>query len=269
MSPGFIDAHNHLQDDSLKPHLGGVLADLKSAGIARAVVNGTAENDWDAVSELARAHPWIVPSYGLHPWFLKTRTPQWRDRLEQTLRRSPGCAIGEIGLDRWIPDFDIADQQTVYAGQLRLAAALELPVTVHCLQAWGLLWDSMRDEPPPPRGFLLHAYGGPVEMIELFARRGGYFSFSGSFLDARKAGRREAFRQVPPERLLVETDAPAMPLPAELRRWTLPDSPEGKPVNHPANLGVVYEGLARLRGWSVETLADQVAENFERLFGRK
>lgn len=263
----FIDAHNHLQDDWLKPHLGTVLADLKSVGIAHAVVNGTTEADWDDVTALATAHPWIVPSYGLHPWFLKTRTPHWRNRLEQILRGTPGCAIGEIGLDRWIPDFDLADQQTVFAEQLRLAADLRLPVTVHCLKAWGLLWDAMRAQPVPPRGFLLHAYSGPAEMVEQFARLGAYFSFSGSFLDPRKTERRETFRRIPPERLLVETDAPAMPLPAEQRRWHLPDSPDGKPVNHPANIAVVYEALAQLRGWPLETLATRVAENFRQLFG--
>ena len=267
MAIAFIDAHNHLQDDWLQPHLSKILADLESVGLVRAVVNGTTEADWDRVAALAGTFPWIIPSFGLHPWFLKTRTPEWQTRLKETIQRTPGCAVGEIGLDRWIPGFDLDDQREVFASQLSLAVERNLPVTIHCLKAWGALWDMVRTIPMPRRGFLLHAYGGPLEMVAPLVRSGGYFSFSGYFLNAAKAERREVFRQIPPDRLLVETDAPAMPLPAEHRRWDLPESPEGKPVNHPANIAAVYEGLAELRGWSTETLSVQVAENFHRLFG--
>jgi len=105
-------------------------------------------------------------------------------------------------------------------------------------------------------------------MVDGFARRGAYFSFSGYFLNTGKQAKRETFRAVPVERLLVETDAPAMPLPRERNRFPLPDTPEGRPVNHPANIAAVYEGLAELLGWPPEKLAAQVAENFDRLFGR-
>ena len=114
----------------------------------------------------------------------------------------------------------------------------------------------------------MHAYGGSVEMVKDFVRHGAYFSFSGGFLNPGRAERREVFRQIPDDRLLVETDAPAMPLPKERARWILPESPEGKTINHPANIVAVYEGLAELRGWSVEALSVRVEENFARLFGR-
>ena len=247
------------------PYRAAVLQAVESAGVGWAVVNGTTEADWPAVAALARERPWILPSYGLHPWFLKSRTPEWQTRLAELIENG-SCALGEIGLDRWIQGYDFEEQKEVFTWQLALAAARNVPATIHCLKAWGALWEILREQPVPERGFLLHSYGGPPEMVEGFVRRGAYFSFSGYFLHARKADQREVFRQIPADRLLVETDAPDMPLPPERARYILPNAPNGTPLNHPANIAAVYEGLAEIRSLTPEALAAQVAENFARLF---
>ena len=260
-----FDAHNHLQDEALAPHLESVLPELQRIRLARAVVNGTQEADWDRVTALADANPWVLPSYGLHPWYLKQRSPEWQERLS-TLVKTGGCAIGEIGLDRWREPFDFKDQTEVFQWQLDLATRHNLPVSIHCLKAWGALWDILRTQPIPKCGFLLHAYGGPAEMVEGLVRRGAYFSFSGHFLNARKTAQCEVFRAIPADRLLVETDAPDMPLPSEHTLYSLPNAPDGRPLNHPANLLAVYKGLAEVRGWTMEALTAQMAENFGRLF---
>jgi len=260
----FFDAHNHLQDEGLAPHLAEILAARESLGIAGMVVNGTCEKDWSRVAELAAAHAWIRPSYGVHPWHVDGISPQWRERLAERL--DAGGCVGEIGLDRWKTDRNFDRQLEVFRGQLAEAAQRNAPTTIHCLRAWGALWDVLRESEAPERGLLLHAYGGPVEMVRGFVERGAFFSFSGSFLAAGRERKLEPFRAIPLERLLVETDAPAMPLPAELDRHPLPRSPEGEPVNHPGNLAVAYEGLARLRGMPLAELTDVVAENYTRLF---
>jgi len=261
----WCDAHNHLQDARLPPRLPEILAVLEAQGVEGAVVNGTAEGDWEAVARLARERPWVIPSYGIHPWRIKERREGWEERLRARLEG--GGAVGEIGLDRWVEGYDFEDQTAVFRAQLRMAAERNLPATIHCLRAWGPLWEILRTEAVPESGFLLHAYGGPVEMIAPFAEHGAYFSFNGYFLDARRERKREAFRAVPPERLLVETDAPSMPLPAEWIRYPLPDDDAGEPVNHPGNLGAAYEGLAGVLEMGIEALTARVAENFWRLFG--
>jgi TatD DNase family protein len=132
----------------------------------------------------------------------------------------------------------------------------------------------LRAGPRPARGFLLHSYGGPAEMVAPLAKLGAYFSFPGYFLHERKARQRETFRHVPLDRLLIETDAPDQ-LPPEARNGEcgtrsefhpLTDPSTGKPINHPANLAWVYEGLAEFLGEAPETLAARVEENFRRLF---
>lgn len=269
-APMLYDAHNHLQDEWLTPHRGAIVGALQAIGVGGAVVNGTEEADWEAVAALAVAHPWVVPSYGLHPWHVAGRSPEWMSRLTACLDREAAAGrphgVGEMGLDRWKKPYDFADQQAVFLAQLALAAERNLPATIHCLEAWGALDDLVHRHPVPARGFLLHAYGGPPEMVGRFAVCGAYFSFNGYFLHERKAARREAFRRVPADRLLVETDAPAMPPPPSLTRHTLPPAPDGTALSHPASLADVYAALAALRGISVEALARLVAENFRRLF---
>jgi TatD DNase family protein len=269
MSLPLYDAHNHLQDEWLRPHGATVFADLARLDELRgAVVNGTEESDWNDVATLAREHAWVRPSFGLHPWHVKRRTPRWRDELQRQLDAAGAQAgVGEIGLDRWIPDYDLNDQREVFVQQLRLATARNLPVTIHCLQAWGALDDVLRDEAVPARGILVHAYGGPEEMVGPLAKRGAYFSFNGAHLEPRRTARRAVFQSVPIERLLVETDAPAMCSPSEFSPFTLPPTAEGKPLNHPANLAATYAALADLRGLPVAALAAQIEENFRRLFG--
>ena len=102
-------------------------------------------------------------------------------------------------------------------------------------------------------------------MISVFAKLGAYYSFPGYFLRGAKGRHREAFKEVPPDRLLIETDAPDMQLPSELNEHPLVNK-EGKDVNHPANIRVVYRQLARFLEEPEGQLANRVEENFLRLF---
>lgn len=261
-----LDAHNHLHDARLEPWREAMIAELPTLGLRRAVVNGTREEDWSAVSALAARVPWVHPSFGLHPWHVPKRSDRWREALIAQVDAHPGCAIGEIGLDRWIEGFDIDAQRECFSWQLQLAAERDLAVTIHCLRAWGALEEAIRGCPLPARGFLIHAYGGPQEMVRGFVEKGAYFSFSPSFLHERKAAQRETFRHIPADRLLVETDAPDLGPPPEANPRPMTDI-DDKALNHPANITVAYEALAKIRGYSVEVLAARVAENFLRLFG--
>jgi len=242
-----------------------IMVTARQAGIVRMVVNGSCEEDWPTVLALARRYPEVLPSFGYHPWYIKQRTPDWQEHLVQHLEQHPS-AVGEIGLDRWIKDFDLADQENVFVWQLKLAAERNLAVSIHCLQAWGLLFELLRAGPRPARGFLLHSYGGPKEMVEPLARLGAYFSIPGYFALERKMRQRETFACVPRERLLIETDAPDQGLPPERIEHSLFDPHTRQPIYHPANLAAVYRFAAEVRKEPLETLATQVEENFQKLF---
>ncbi len=275
------DAHNHFHFAALSPHRDRIVADLRLIGLHRAVVNGTCEDEWPLVSALAREHDWIIPSYGLHPWDAGNRSPDWLAALRARLVAEPQSHVGEIGLDRWILDglrpddprlaglrlAPIEEQAEVFAAQLALATELGRAASIHCLRAIGPLHEILRAAKLPARGFLLHAYSGPLELVRPLAELGAYFSYNGYFLRARHEAKSRVFATVPAERLLVETDAPAMELAAPHVRFPLPDAADGTRVNHPANLTATYSALAALRSVPLEELTAQVARNFARLFG--
>ena len=263
----FHDAHNHLQDDRFAGRQAELVAASSAAGVAHMVVNGSCEADWPQVAALAREFPeLIVPSFGYHPWYVGERTPRWQATLVELLDQTPGAVVGEIGLDRWKPGLAYEGQEEVFLAQLRLAAERNLAASIHCLQTWGRLWKLLRNSSRPARGFLLHSYGGPVEMVAPLAKLGAHFSFPGYFMHERKARQRETFKFVPADRLLIETDAPDQLLPDAMNANPLTDPGNGKPLNHPANLPAVYQFVADLRGVPLATLAAQVEENFQRLF---
>jgi TatD DNase family protein len=280
------DAHNHLQDDRFADRRDTLLAEARSAGVRRMVVNGSCEEDWPMVASLADANPdLILPAFGYHPWYVHLKSRGWHETLEGWLASQPEAVLGEIGLDRWILDQSpaararicpslagrepatMAVQEEVFVWQLRLAAERNLPVTIHCLQAWGRLQELLRKHPRPAAGFLLHSFGGPVEMIDAFAKLGAYFSFPGYFAHERKQRQRETFLRVPADRLLIETDAPDQLPPDALITHPLPSEGSDRPLNHPANLPSIQGYVADLLGVPAAEFASRLEANFLRLFG--
>lgn len=260
------DAHLHLQDARLAAVLGELPRVYGRLGVARVVVNGTCPQDWPAVLKLAQNHEFIIPSFGLHPWQVNNAPNDWLEQLKGTidtarsLKRPVG--IGECGLDKWVKDHDLDRQKHAFRLQLELAAERNLPLSIHCLQAWGSLLGMLTAAPPPARGFLLHSYGGPPEMVDPFIQAGAYFSISGYFLREDKSHKLDAFRKVPTERLLIETDAPDMLPPTKLITHKLRDTD----VNHPAHLVRIYEAVSDRLCISLKNLKNTVANNFTRLF---
>ncbi len=308
MSQRLYDAHNHLQDERFGGRQGELIATCAEKGVAAMVVNGICEADWPQVLALARQYgragnslptagvgtsnemdgvvrpTTIIPSFGYHPWYIHERTADWLKTLAHFLDKVPS-AVGEIGLDRWKPGLSYDGQEEVFITQLRLAAERNLPVSIHCLQAWGRIFEILRTEPRPTRGFLLHSYGGSKEMVTPLADLGAYFSLPGYYAHAQKSRQRETFQHVPAERLLIETDAPDQRMPEpqmaeggerreerrsfwqDAKTYPLIDSATGQALNHPANLAAVYAFAAELRGVTDAILAAQVENNFWRLFG--
>ena len=278
------DAHLHFHFDPLVPHHAAIDADLRRIGLQRGVVNGTNEDEWPVIAGLAKKYPWLLPSYGVHPWDCGQRSPDWRGKLRAALAADPRAGVGEIGLDRWIIDgirpgdpriaglriAPLAEQSEVFAAQLALAAEFNRPASIHATQAHGAVLEILRAaQKLPARGFLLHGYGGPRELLAALTDLGGYFSFNVEWLAPRHAARLENFRVIPADRLLVETDAPTKAPAPERNRFPLGQAEDGTAINHPANLVVAYEALAELRGITIESLAAQVEKNFTRLFLRQ
>ena len=253
-----FDSHNHLQ------HFGEpaeIIREMRAAGIGGCTVNGTCEDDWEAVAKLAEEFPGFVrPAFGLHPWHARKRSGKWLQALEGYLDRFPAASVGECGLDGWVSGPSIEEQREVFLPQLAIARERDLPVTIHALKAWEPLFEAFDAEPPPPR-FLMHSFGGSPELVKRLVPLGARFSFSGYFLQPRQAQVVETFRAVPKDRLLIETDAPDMLPPPESISHPLPGE-----KNHPANLGRIAVAFAGHLEMTPESLAAVIAANHAALF---
>jgi TatD DNase family protein len=266
----FYDAHQHFHFDQLTPYRGTIDADLHRNGVRRVVVNATNEEEWPVVAALADDYDWVLPSHGVHPWDSGNRSATWLSGLRARLETDPRAAVGEIGLDRWIIDgikpddpriaglrvAPLDEQAEVFGAQLALAAELNRAASIHCVQAWGALLDVLQKTARPARGFLLHGYPGPAEMISAFTRLGAFYSFNIELTHPRHEGRLENFRAIPADRLLVETDAP----------YLTPVPHRGTP-NRPALVPLVGHAISGLKSEPVDNIATVTWANAATVFG--
>ncbi len=261
----WTDSHNHLQS----PRLGDpapIIAAMRAAGISRCIVNATREDDWKNVANLAASHPdFILPAFGIHPWHAHTARFGWQARLRDLLEKHPHASMGECGLDTWVSEPPLEIQRPIFLDQLRLARDLDRPITLHCLKAWGALFEAFVEAPPPSR-FVMHSFSGSIEIARRLIPMGAYFSFSGYLLHPRKSAVLDVYRQLPPDQILLETDAPDMLPPLEIITHSLPEN-LNHPANHPANLPAIGHALAQALAIHPDDLAELTRENAKRCFG--
>lgn len=263
----WADAHGHLQDPRLAPHLPGVLARARQSGVAILHVNATSESDWPAVRALADAHPGVICSFGIHPWFLQGRSAAWLHNLRAALAARP-AGIGEIGLDGRMGDGLDADREAVFRAQLELSYELALPASLHCRDAWEPMLKILLALPPHPAGLLVHAYSGPADALPALAAKNVHVSFGGTLSRPKNARARENAARVPAGRFLLESDAPDLPP-------TLPDGQaphlvgdDGKILSEPAYVPYVGQILAQIRGTTTADVAAQTTAAAQRLFAK-
>ncbi len=251
----FFDAHCHLQDERYNAAIGEVLERGHRAGVKAFSCCGTLEKDWQAVANLAAADTSVVPSFGLHPWFVMDRSDGWLDILKNKLIDNPLSCCGEIGIDHTCDPSTFTSQESVFIDQLMLAARLGRPVTVHCRKAFGRLLDLLKRQGGVPQGGLVHSYSGPPDLVKPFVELGLSISLSGSltFPNSKRAHASAAL--VPSDRLLIETDSP------DIRPYLCATE-----LNEPTNVIRVAEALSRTRGVSVEEIAALTWENASRVF---
>jgi TatD DNase family protein len=264
-SPGLVDSHIHLTDFEPGTDVDALVAGAIEVGVTHMLCNGTSERDWPIVRRVAEDLLGVIPCFGLHPWFVVRRSSLWLSTLEEYIAENK-CGVGEIGLDRCADVLDKDAQEDAFRCQLDLACKYDRPATIHCVRSWGWLMDVLRSRNELPRRMLIHAYGGPLDLVKELAEMGAYFSFSATVLNDNFKRARAALPAIPAERLLIETDAPNMLPPERFRVCRLPII-NGYESNHPANLAAIADGIAGLLGEPNDVFREHLWSNSREFAG--
>jgi TatD DNase family protein len=258
MPPPLIDTHAHLDDSRFADDLPAVLARAADAGVGRVLTIGIDRATSAAALELARRFPaQLAAAVGIQPnHAAETAEGDWEEIVQ--LAADPRVvAVGETGLDRYWDRAPFPLQEEFFARHLELARESGKPVVIHCREAEA---DTVRvlraafDRHGPVRG-VMHSFSGDAETARACLALGLHLSFAGMATYKNADALRAVARDVPADRLLVETDSPYLaPVPVRGRR------------NEPAFVAHTAARLADVRGVSLADLAEQTTRNARQLF---
>ncbi|ODS70072.1 MAG: DNAase [Acidovorax sp. SCN 68-22] len=261
--PPWIDTHCHLDAREFAADVDAVRARARARGVGHLVIPAVDVHNFAAVAALARRHG---DSYalGIHPLCSAGAGEADLQALEHALDAARGdpalVAVGEIGLDYFVPGLDAAHQEALLRAQLHLARRFDLPVLLHVRRSVDRVLKALRDV--PVAGGIAHAFNGSVQQAERFIALGFKLGFGGTLTFERALQVRRAACAVPPEAIVLETDAPDMP-PHWLYRTAAERALDGaaQARNEPGELPRIAGVLAGLRGETPEQLAAQTARN--------
>lgn len=251
----WTDTHAHLDAPEFDTDRVAMVERVITAGVSQVVIPAVAVGNFDTVRELAHTHG-LSYGLGIHPLC----TPQATDDDLQTLRRALAehrddprlVAIGEIGLDHFVPGLDRARQEHFYSAQLALAREFDLPVLLHVRRSADVLLKHLRRT--PVRG-IAHAFNGSEQQAATFVELGFKLGFGGAMTFDRALQIRRLAAGVPEDAIVLETDSPDIPPHWLYRTAEARQGGGGQGRNDPSELPRIAAVLAELRGWTLEHTA--------------
>ncbi len=255
----YFDSHCHLQEPEIMESLDGVMDRWQDIQGGTIVCCGTREDDWQSVMDIAGRYEMVLPSVGLHPWFVHEASSKWEDTLEKYLVDNGNIVcVGEIGLDLLLKNVNPQYQERFFITQMAMAREQKLPVSLHVRKGWDRFIRILKHMGPLPEGGVIHSYSGSADMVELFEKYGLYISFSGSVTNFRNKKVKKALTAVSLDRLLIETDSPAI-LPVYLDGG-------GQGWNEPGNIFMVALAVSEILQMDLQYLVELTEKNGQTLF---
>lgn len=250
-----IDSHCHFDFAEFDQNRAAIWQHCQALNIKQLIIPGTEPQQWQRAAQIAQQFDGMYSACGLHPYFINNSNQQ---NLQQTMldfiQANPQIiAIGECGLDKHIP-VDEATQQQVFTTQVQLAIELELPLIIHVRDQHNSLLRLLK-QLKPKQGGVIHGFAGSFELAQSYWQLGFYLGIGGVISYPRAQKTRKAVQQMPLESLLLETDAPDMPLCGQSAK-----------SNTPENIIAIAQCLAELKGLSLDAIEQQTTLNAQRLF---
>ena len=258
----WIDTHAHLDAPELAHDVDAVREQARAQGVVHCVLPAVERSNWDSVRLLAHRHG---DSYalGIHPLYTGRAQDEDLELLAHTLQQHRAdprlVAVGEIGLDYFVPGLDAERQQRFYRAQLALARRFDMPVILHVRRSADQLLKVLRQV--KVRGGIAHAFNGSLQQAQAFVALGFKLGFGGAVTYDRALQLRRLATELPLGSLVMETDSPDIP-----PHWlytTAAERAQGQPQgrNTPAELPRIAQVVADLRGMAVADLAQVTTAN--------
>ena len=250
-----FDTHVHLNDDQFDDDLEEVIERARLNGVERVVVVGFDEKTIKRAMELIDTYDFMYAAIGWHPVDAIDLTDSYLDWIEELTAHPKVVAIGEIGLDYHWDKSPKDIQQAVFRRQIQLAKKLDLPIIIHNREATEDVVAILEEEGAAEVGGIMHCFSGSPETAKRCLEMNFYISLGGPVTFKNAVKPKEVAKEVPLDRLLIETDCP----------YLAPHPYRGK-RNEPSYVKLVAEQIAELKGISFEEVARVTTENANRLF---
>lgn len=251
-----IDTHAHLTSPELAAQFAAVLARARAAGVGRIVAIASDAADAEAAQRLATAHADIYSSAGIHPHQAARVVDGDLERVGALWAESKTIAVGEIGLDYFYDFADKPSQQRVFAEQLERAVSANLPLIIHCRDAFDDCIAMLERYGYRGRKVVFHCFTGSRQDAARVAEFGWRISFTGIVTFRRSVELREIAREYPADQLMLETDSP----------YLSPEPVRSIRPNEPAHVAHTARFLARLRNTPEEEFAARTTANARAFF---
>lgn len=253
-----IDSHAHIQAAEFGSEIAQVIQRAEEAGVEKIIVVGgvgdLASNR--AGLELTKTFPRLFATVGMHPHDAKDVNEQDFEELRELTQSSRVVAVGETGLDFYYDHSPRKTQKELFCRFIQMARESRLPIVVHVRDAFPEAIELLRTHGEGQIRGVIHCFTGDSVAAREFLDLGFYLSFSGIITFKNAQPLREVVRDIPLDRMLIETDSPYLaPVPHRGRR------------NEPAFVRFVAEAVAKLKGISIEEVAQATTRNAQDLFG--
>ena len=249
----FIDTHCHFDEPDFDADRTALTQQMQTLGVTDLVFPAVKAAAWGRLQAVCASFPGFHASYGLHPVYLDEHRPEHVLSLPRWLQQGNPVAVGECGLDFFLPHLDGAAQEALFVVHLRLAREFDLPLIIHARRSVDAIVKCIRRFPGVTG--VIHSFAGSQQQADSLIRLGFYLGVGGTCTYPRANRLRTILANVPLEHLLLETDAPDQP-----------DSAWRGQRNDPTRLPVIAATLAELRGDTIAHTAHVTTDNATRLF---